>query len=186
MQGVPLCARNACVSLLAVSPLIRIMRAHNSGRFFWIQACTSAPFTAPGMRMSEMTPEYFPPLSIFNPSAPEAALATAYPWRSSAARRKAVTEGSSSMSRMGAMPVCVCAYDAVTNAQAEPGAFAGLLGRVKRIKDALRVRDACTVIRDGDFDRFAVQPRADSDVATLPGFLHRVISVVENVQENLL
>src|SRR5207245_285463 len=81
--------------------------AHSSGRFFWIQACTSAPFTAPGMRMSEITPEYFPPLSMFNPSAPDAALATAYPWRSSAARRKAVTEGSSSMSRMGTVPVWV-------------------------------------------------------------------------------
>src|SRR4029077_12771598 len=56
MHGVPLCARNACVSLFAVSPLMRMMRAFNSGRFFWIQLWTSAPFTAPGIRMSDITP----------------------------------------------------------------------------------------------------------------------------------
>src|SRR6266478_2088276 len=101
MHGVPLCARNACVSLFAVSPLIKIMRAFNSGRFFCIQPCTSAPFTAPGMRMSEITPAYLPFESRCNPSAPDEAFTTAYPRRSSAARRKAITEGSSSISKIG-------------------------------------------------------------------------------------
>src|SRR4029077_6152470 len=110
MHGVLLWAKNACVSLFAVSPLIRIMRAHSSGRFFWIQACTSAPLTAPGMRMSEITPEYLPAVSIWRPSAPDEALATEYPWRSSAARRKAVTEGSSSISKMGAVAGDACAF----------------------------------------------------------------------------
>src|SRR5258708_20673166 len=111
MHGVPLCARNACVSLFAVSPLMRMMRVFSSGQFFWIHPCTSAPFTAPGIRMSEITPAYLPFESRCNPSAPDEAFTTAYPLRSSAARRKAVTDGSSSMSRIGP-PVhnacCVC------------------------------------------------------------------------------
>src|SRR5882762_7703674 len=57
-------------------------------------------------------------LSMLRPSAPVAALATAYPWRSSAARRKAVTEGSSSMSEMGASPEGACAFIALPLLQA--------------------------------------------------------------------
>src|SRR5260370_42106999 len=61
--------------------------------------------------MSELTPAYRPLESRCNPSAPDEAFTTAYPLRSSAARRKAITDGSSSMSRIGP-PVhnacCVC------------------------------------------------------------------------------
>src|SRR5260370_2045467 len=61
--------------------------------------------------MSEITPAYLPFESRCNPSAPDEAFTTAYPLRSSAARRKAITDGSSSMSRIGP-PVhnacCVC------------------------------------------------------------------------------
>src|SRR6267143_4293976 len=107
MHGAPLFAKNDCVSLLAVSPLINIIRALSSGRFFWIQACTSAPFTAPGIRMSEITPAYCPFESRCNPSAPDAASTTAYPLRSSAARRNAITDGSSSISRIGCWPAAL-------------------------------------------------------------------------------
>src|SRR5260370_40071477 len=51
--------------------------------------------------MSEITPAYRPFESRCNPSAPDEAFTTAYPFRSSAARRKAITDGSSSMSRIG-------------------------------------------------------------------------------------
>ena len=101
MQGVPLLANKACVSLLAVSPLIKMIFAPSSGRFFWIQACTSAPFISPGIRMSEITPPYCPPERCFSPSAPEDAFTTAYPLRSSAALRNAITDGSSSINRYG-------------------------------------------------------------------------------------
>ena len=37
MQGVALSANSACVSLFAVSPLIRMMRMLSSGRFTLIQ-----------------------------------------------------------------------------------------------------------------------------------------------------
>src|SRR5713226_4591693 len=53
------------------------------------------------MRMSEITPAYRPLESRCNPSAPDEAFTTAYPLRSSAARRNAITDGSSSMSRIG-------------------------------------------------------------------------------------
>src|SRR5882757_1758857 len=78
------------------------------------------------------------------------------------------------------------AHDAVANAQAESSAFAGLLGGVKRIEDALRIGDPGAVIRNGHFNGIAAQPRADTDAPAVPGLLHRVISVIENVQENLL
>src|SRR5712692_5436880 len=51
--------------------------------------------------MSEITPAYRPFESFLSPSSPEEAFTTAYPRRSSAARRNAMTEGSSSISKMG-------------------------------------------------------------------------------------
>src|SRR5207302_10662896 len=51
--------------------------------------------------MSEITPAYRPFESRCNPSAPDEAFTTAYPLRSNAARKKAVTDGSSSISRIG-------------------------------------------------------------------------------------
>src|SRR5882757_999527 len=78
------------------------------------------------------------------------------------------------------------AHDAVANAQAESSAFTGLLCGVKRIEDALRIGDSGTVIRNGHLNGIAAQPRTDTDAPAVPGLLHRVISVIENVQENLL
>src|SRR5258708_6213998 len=61
--------------------------------------------------MSEITPRYRPFRSRCNPSAPDEAFTTAYPLRSSAAFKNAITDGSSSISRIGP-PVhnacCVC------------------------------------------------------------------------------
>src|SRR5258708_13391589 len=61
--------------------------------------------------MSEIPPAYRPFKSRCNPSAPDEAFTTAYPLRSSAAFKNAITDGSSSISRIGP-PVhnacCVC------------------------------------------------------------------------------
>src|SRR6516165_7859527 len=76
MHGVALSRSSVCVSLLAVSPLIRMIRPPRSGRFFLIQWCTSAPLMLPGIRMSEMTPAYSPSARCPSPSAPEAACTT--------------------------------------------------------------------------------------------------------------
>src|SRR6267154_1880783 len=78
------------------------------------------------------------------------------------------------------------AHDTVANTQAEPGTFAGLLGGVKGIEDALGVSDSSAIVRDGHFYGVAPQARTDSDAPTVTGLLYRVISVIENVQENLL
>src|ERR1700676_193540 len=53
--------------------------------------------------MSEITPLYCPPASCFKPSAPEDAFTTEYPFRSSAAFRNAITDGSSSINKIGAV-----------------------------------------------------------------------------------
>src|SRR5437016_14502616 len=58
--------------------------------------------------MSEITPAYRPFESRCNPSTPDEACTTAYPLRSNAARRKAITDGSSSMSRIGPSVQRVC------------------------------------------------------------------------------
>src|SRR5215831_5416315 len=51
--------------------------------------------------MSEITPPNEPCCNCRNPSAPEFACTTEYPLRSSAVRKNAVTEGSSSISKIG-------------------------------------------------------------------------------------
>src|SRR5438874_9780142 len=61
--------------------------------------------------MSEITPAYRPFESRCSPSAPDEAFTTAYPLRSSAARKNAITDGSSSISRIGPpvhIACCVC------------------------------------------------------------------------------
>src|ERR1700756_4421342 len=59
-QGAPVLRRVSTVSSLAISPVMNTIREASSGRFFAIQACTSAPFTPPGVRMSETTPRKCP------------------------------------------------------------------------------------------------------------------------------
>src|SRR5580765_3649328 len=78
------------------------------------------------------------------------------------------------------------AHDAVANAQAEPGTLTSLLGGVKGIEDAFRVGDTGSIVRNGNFNGITAQPRADGDPPAVPGLLHRVIGVIENIQENLL
>src|SRR6266404_2029850 len=78
------------------------------------------------------------------------------------------------------------AHDAVANTQAKPGAFAGLLGGVKGVEDSLRIGDSGSVIRNGHFNRIAAQARPDGNAPTMPGLLYRVISIIQNVQKNLL
>src|SRR5215472_881337 len=51
--------------------------------------------------MSEITPAYRPLQSCLSPSSPDRTSTTAYPRRSKAARKNAMTDGSSSISRIG-------------------------------------------------------------------------------------
>src|SRR5208283_3002556 len=101
MQGVVLFANKSCVSLFAVSPLIRMILPLSSGRFARIHWCTSAPLIFPGIRISVITPAYVPLASCRKPSSPLAACTTVYPRLSRAARTKALTEVSSSIRRIG-------------------------------------------------------------------------------------
>src|SRR4029077_11941110 len=76
-HGTPVSRRVATVSSLAISPVMKIMRDASSGRFRTTQAWTSAPFTPPGVRISETTPRNSPPSSRRRPSAPDSVQTTA-------------------------------------------------------------------------------------------------------------
>ena len=78
------------------------------------------------------------------------------------------------------------AHDSVANAQAQSRAFGGLFGGVKGIEDAFGIGDAGAVVADGHFDGFVRGAVSNRNVSALSGFLHRVVGVVQNIQEDLL
>ena len=78
------------------------------------------------------------------------------------------------------------ADDAVANAQPQTGTLGGLLGGEKRIEDPLGVGDTCAVVGKGDFDEITFAPRTDGDASALTGLLNGVVSIVKDVQEDLL
>ena len=65
----PACASSATVSVLAVSPVIKIIRVATSGRCRFSHSCTSAPVIPPGVRKSEITPRKSLVARISSPSA---------------------------------------------------------------------------------------------------------------------
>src|SRR5580704_15053613 len=75
-QGAPVRRRVSTVCSLATSPVMNTSRSVSSGRWVAIQACTSAPFTPPGVTMSETTPWNSPVSSSCRPSAPDLAQMT--------------------------------------------------------------------------------------------------------------
>ena len=101
-------------------------------------------------------------------------------------RTKKVLPGSVSLFQHQISPAVVRARSSITNAQTQSRAFANLFGGVKGIEDFLRISDACAVIPDRYFEGRAPPPRRDFNVAALSGFLHCVIGVVQNIQEDLL
>src|SRR5262249_42482879 len=76
--------------------------------------------------------------------------------------------------------------NAVTNAEAESRTLRRLLRRIKRIENPLRIRHTSTVIRDRDFNVRSLLRCANRNPPALPDFLHRVVRVIQNVQEHLL
>src|SRR6266851_776915 len=75
-QGAPVSRRVATVSSLAMSPVMKTMRSVSSGRCCTTQAWTSAPFTPPGVRMSETTPRNSPDSNSRTPWAPDSVQTT--------------------------------------------------------------------------------------------------------------
>ncbi len=115
-HGVPSCASKAMVSALAVSPVINTIRAASSGRCRRTQSCRSAPLIPPGVRKSEITPRKSFVASNRKPSAADGDGTTSYPRRSSAVRRNAATDGSSSITRIRGL-ACVAALFAAVMAR---------------------------------------------------------------------
>src|SRR5579862_8330037 len=73
------------------------------------------------------------------------------------------------------------ADDAVADAQAKSGALPDFLGGKERIKNALGMGDAGTIVAKCDFDLAIVMDSADLDFAGAADFLNRVVGVVQNV-----
>jgi hypothetical protein len=82
----------------------------------------------------------------------------------------------------------VRARDAVRNRQAEPGAFADLLGREERLEDAAAKLRADARAAVGNLDEMAALLRTgrDPDGARHAGCRHRVLRVQQQVEEQLL
>src|ERR1700685_1206167 len=76
--------------------------------------------------------------------------------------------------------------DAVADAETEASAFADFLGGEKRIEDAVYLRDAGAVVAKHDFDFIAAIQRLNFYSAGAADFLHGVVGVVQNIQEDLL
>src|SRR5271170_7239707 len=74
-------------------------------------------------------------------------------------------------------------YDTVANAKSQPRTFAGLFRRVKRVKYMLRISDARTVVRNHHLHAIPAVLRANRNTSASPRFLHRIVSIIENIQE---
>src|SRR5579864_7029692 len=80
----------------------------------------------------------------------------------------------------------VLAHDSVANAQPQPCAFSNSLGGEERIKNPLRVLNAVAVIAKDDFGGAVEQPGLQQNPRRPASFAHRVVSVVQDIQEHLL
>src|SRR5260370_32708242 len=78
------------------------------------------------------------------------------------------------------------AHDSVTDAQPQACALAYFFSREERIKDPLRILNALAVIAEQDFHPTAVLYRLNLDQAGTAGCPHRVVGVVDDVEEHLL
>src|SRR6266403_509176 len=76
--------------------------------------------------------------------------------------------------------------DAIANAEAQARAFRGLFCGVKGVEDTLGVRNAGAVVGDGNFDVLFVSGGVNHNAAALSRILNGVISVIQNIQEDLL
>src|SRR5215467_14433274 len=99
-------------------------------------------------------------------------------------------DGKGAAFRAGIVPslnlAAVGTHNPVTNAQAEPRAFAGLFGGVEGIKNALHVGYAGSIVADGHLDIALATPRLQVNFAAAPRLFCGVIGVVQQVKKDLL
>ena len=76
--------------------------------------------------------------------------------------------------------------DAITDAEAESSPLANFLGREKWIEDLVGMGDALPVIGEGNFDEVAALRGYDLNPGGISDFVNGVVSVVQDVEENLL
>ena len=72
--------------------------------------------------------------------------------------------------------------DAETQPRASPDAF----GREERVENPVRFGNPGSIIGEYDFHETILLRRMDLNPAAPLGFLYRVVSVVQNIQEHLL
>jgi hypothetical protein len=81
---------------------------------------------------------------------------------------------------------CMLLHNAVADAEAEAGSLADLLGGEEGIEDAIGMGNAVSVVGERNFDGIADSGADDLDAGGTADFMHGVIGVVQDVQENLL
>ncbi len=80
----------------------------------------------------------------------------------------------------------MCAYDAVADAQSEPGPFSHLFGCKERIEDPFRFAYPGAVVDKCYFHGILRPARANANLPVIARLLYGIVSVVQNIQENLL
>src|SRR5260370_41844072 len=78
------------------------------------------------------------------------------------------------------------AHNSVTDAQAQPRAFASLFRGVEGIEDAFDFRDPRSVVSQANLNKLPQSSRPQANLPPPPGFFNRVVSVVQHIQEHLL
>src|ERR1700758_2178703 len=77
-------------------------------------------------------------------------------------------------------------HDAVADAEAETGSLPDFLGGEEGVEDFVGVDDAVAVVDEGNFDGIAGTSRGDLDASGASDFVNRIVSVIQNVEKDLL
>src|SRR5579871_1632846 len=77
-------------------------------------------------------------------------------------------------------------HDAVANAEAQARPFSNFLGGEKWIENLFRLGDSVSVVAERYFDGVPGLGRENLDPRRAPYVMHRVVSVVQNIEKNLL
>src|SRR5947209_4902908 len=103
-------------------------------------------------------------------------------------QRQANGEGGAFAGRIVASAdlAAVTANDAIADAESQSCSLADFFGGEKRIEDSLGIGDAAAVIAEGNLDSAIAQLGGDLDAAAATRIAHRVISVVQDVEADLL
>src|SRR4051794_41055735 len=77
-------------------------------------------------------------------------------------------------------------HDSVTDAEAEAGSFADLLGGEERIKDAVGMGDAVAVVAECHLDVIIFAVRGNIDTWAGYGFTDSIVGIIQDVEKYLL